>query len=878
MRLIDNPFKLLDVTPSDNVNIINQNAEDKAFMDDENERLYEDARTTLLSPTKRIAAEVGWIYDRNIDSVINDINNGIVNLNNCDCLEKVNFLIEVLYKCELNKLFSVFVSLDQCYRESGDSNFSVKVLNRINSARQVAGIPVCDDASLIQNEIKLKLGEINSAINYLFGKLKDDDLIKITNLIAANTIEAGTEYGQVIDSLINQYAIHFSDDLTRKKELILSRIEGLKNIFSESGLYSFCEEVRIFDNEAQPIQLFLQKSGQSKIQVESNEVAYALRDFAGYLIEKNNIDGAITLINLGIEVFPELPDIFNVMKEDRKVLFGLKIRQTEFSEIDKKINDGWNNVQCDVKYAEQNKQYLMRHAPYIKAKLDEISKKYSTTNDTNSDQYFGGCMNCAYYYSQLGNMLSWGALFFDAIDSFTKSKFFAEKCNETETVEKANSSISSLYKLISNIGRHNIPRLATVSTTKSSYTSNTTNASTYANSNTTNASTYTNSNTQSNNSYTNSDSAGDTSGDSGFPFKTVAIFAFVILLVYSMLSGNDKSDVRRTSNVSTVNSTSQSIITTAGNQVAEAKNISTNNNTLSSLNGRGKVVVWDDTKNKEFSHSSLDKSLLWSMGDTKKYVVIIDHYDATQVSTYTRSGSSGSSRQIPGIRNDAVLYVYDLSIKKCLGQKRIIGNNPPEHYRSKGTPTAIYGDIAGPIARWINSAFSGGSLGSSYSAPTAPSVPQASVIPKAPIVPKINQNAIVGASHSSADQEGSYIHSARLAVDGNTASCWSEGAPGLGIGESIIISFDGTYEVNGMLIWPGHQKTETLFYQNARPSVIRVVGSDGYSERCYISDRSGLQRINFNRSMNVSSIQLIIEQAKPGTKYADTCIAEVEFF
>ena len=93
-----------------------------------------------------------------------------------------------------------------------------------------------------------------------------------------------------------------------------------------------------------------------------------------------------------------------------------------------------------------------------------------------------------------------------------------------------------------------------------------------------------------------------------------------------------------------------------------------------------------------------------------------------------------------------------------------------------------------------------------------------------------------------------------------------------------MISFDGTYEVNGMLIWPGHQKTETLFYQNARPSVIRVVGSDGYSERCYISDRSGLQRINFNRSMNVSSIQLIIEQAKPGTKYADTCIAEVEFF
>ena len=304
MRLKDNPFNILDVTPSDIVDTINQNAEDKAFMDDENERLYEDARTTLLSPVKRIAAEAGWIYSRNINSVLADIDNGIVNLSDCDSLEKVNYLVEALYKCGLNQLFSAFESLDQSYREVSDSNFAIKVLNKINSSRKKAGINLCDDESLIQTEIKQKLSEINSAINYLFEKYEDDDLIKITNLIAANTIESGNEYGQVIDALINQYAIHFSDDLSRKKDHILARIEGLKNIFSESGLYNFCEEVRIFDNEAQPIQLFLQKSGQSKIQVESNEVAYALRDFAGFLISKNNIDGAITLINLGIEVFP----------------------------------------------------------------------------------------------------------------------------------------------------------------------------------------------------------------------------------------------------------------------------------------------------------------------------------------------------------------------------------------------------------------------------------------------------------------------------------------------------------------------------------------------------------------------------------------------
>lgn len=871
MRLADNPFRILEVTPSDNLNTINQQAEDKSFMDDENEKLYEDARTTLLSPIKRIAAEAGWVYNRNINSVFNDINNNVVNLSNCDSLEKVNILVEALYKSDLNQIFSVFVSLDQSYREASESSFALKILNKINSARRNAGIHLCEDESLIQSEIKQKLSEINSAINYLFVKFEDNDLIKITNLIAANTIESSDEYGQVIDALINQYAVHFSDDLTRKKEKILSRIEGLKSIFSDSGLYSFCEEVRIFDNEAQPIQLFLQKSGQSKIQVESNEVAHALRDFAVFLIGKNNIDGAITLINLGIEVFPELPDVFNVLKEDRKILLGLKARQTEFADVDNMVNDGWKNVQCDVKYADQNRQYLMRQAPYIKGKLDEISNRYSANYDANSDEYFGGCMNCAYYYSQLGHMLSWGTLFFDAIDSFTKSKFFAEKCGDTETAEKADSSISSLYKLISNIGRYNIPRLQTVNSTKSSYTSNATNTSTYSNPNAPSSSTYTNSNP-----------SDDTSNGSGFPFKTIAIFAIAILLVYSMLSGKDSTPRRNTNTstakssvTSTVNGTSQSIITTMSDLVSEARSISTNDASLNSLNGPGKVVVWDKAKDKEFTHNSLNKSLLWSMGDTKKYVVIIERYDATQVSTYSRTGSSGSSQKIPGIRNDAVLYVYDLAIKKCLGRKTIIGNDPPEHYRSKGTPTAIYGDIAGPIANWINNSFSGGSLASSNPIPT---IPQAPAKQQAPVVPKISNNAIIGASHSSADQEGSYIHSASLAVDGNTASCWSEGVPGLGIGESITVNFNGTYEVNGMLIWPGHQKTDALFYQNARPTVIKVVGSNGYSERCYIADRFGIQRINFNRPMNVSSIQLIVEQAKPGTKYADTCIAEVEFF
>lgn len=165
--------------------------------------------------------------------------------------------------------------------------------------------------------------------------------------------------------------------------------------------------------------------------------------------------------------------------------------------------------------------------------------------------------------------------------------------------------------------------------------------------------------------------------------------------------------------------------------------------------------------------------------------------------------------------------------------------------------------------------------------PPVPPISPATVPPvnsSAPAVPPVSTSAITNAYHSSADQEGNYLHSALLTVDGNPSTCWSEGVPGLGIGENIVIHFNGTYKVSGMNIWIGHQKSEALFYQNARPRSVRVMGSDGSSEVYFLSDSFGMQRVNFRRPINTSLVKIIVDQVMPGNKYEDTCIAEVSFF
>ena len=145
-------------------------------------------------------------------------------------------------------------------------------------------------------------------------------------------------------------------------------------------------------------------------------------------------------------------------------------------------------------------------------------------------------------------------------------------------------------------------------------------------------------------------------------------------------------------------------------------------------------------------------------------------------------------------------------------------------------------------------------------------------------VPSISSGKITNTTQSSADNENGYVHSAALTVDGDIKTCWTEGVKGLGIGEYIQIYFNGTYKVSGLNIWAGHQKSQDLFYKNARPVAIRVIGSDGSNAVYPLEDKMGMQRVNFTSPINVSDIKIVVEKAARGNKYEDTCIGEVSFF
>ena len=137
---------------------------------------------------------------------------------------------------------------------------------------------------------------------------------------------------------------------------------------------------------------------------------------------------------------------------------------------------------------------------------------------------------------------------------------------------------------------------------------------------------------------------------------------------------------------------------------------------------------------------------------------------------------------------------------------------------------------------------------------------------------------VSGTSSSSALKEGDKVYSASNIIDSNGHTCWADGVEGLGIGESITINFNQKYNISGFRIFNGHQKSQDLYNKNSRPTVLRVIGSDGSNVVYNIEDSIYEQDIYFDKMISVDNIKLVIEKVARGSKYEDTCISELIFF
>lgn len=147
-----------------------------------------------------------------------------------------------------------------------------------------------------------------------------------------------------------------------------------------------------------------------------------------------------------------------------------------------------------------------------------------------------------------------------------------------------------------------------------------------------------------------------------------------------------------------------------------------------------------------------------------------------------------------------------------------------------------------------------------------------------PAYPSVAEVHVTSITASSSLSEYNMTHGPERVMDGSLSTAWVEGSSGQGESETITICFDANCRVSGMRINAGYQKSADLYSKNSRPSVLRVIYTDGSTEDCALQDINGMQEIHFSRETVTGSISLMIVSVYPGTKYSDTVISEIQFF
>lgn len=309
MGVNENAFDLLGVTPEDGIARINDAKDDKSWMDEPKESMYEAARETLTNPRKRLQAEVPWFL-KNSNSAFSLMNE----VQNCR-------------GTDIRLVVQKIVALDDEYKQAMQEESLNDIYTDIIISRKKAGI----SADIEQDDIEEALSQLleegaKAAIDTLLRKCSTQEAAQIGNVIAKEMIQPGIgkypkKYGDCIRFFIDLYNMKVQNELDTRSEKIQQDIEAAKVYTSVAQLSPLFQEIEWFDYLAQPLQLYFEDQGQADKQSQSEDIAGNLRKLSlFYHNERQLTELSIAVTEKAMQVFAENPKVLQQLQEDDEIL------------------------------------------------------------------------------------------------------------------------------------------------------------------------------------------------------------------------------------------------------------------------------------------------------------------------------------------------------------------------------------------------------------------------------------------------------------------------------------------------------------------------------------------------------------------------------
>ena len=351
MRLFENPFYILKVTPNSTKSEIREAADDLELESDDGRA--RELASMLMNPTRRVEAEVCWFPELSEDEAqtcINILENSWDFDSIKEDLEDKVFYTDFAICSQVNCYYQALKTIDETdadeylydaievISQKFDELDAEDLMETMNYDREDAGFPAITDINLVYRALDSQKSEIIKAFHEKLNVLDTNDMIStITDLIENLTDNGESPAPSLIYNLIDDYEketqTFFENNTPVLHNLINNINVALKNNNNDARVPRMVNQLinalKTWDKIAQPIQVAKQSKGLEDDR--SLDLAWEVRNLA---IDLHNNYGLTALSKQIAEamqdIFAESFTVSEKVEDDVEVLSEMQEKERQY--------------------------------------------------------------------------------------------------------------------------------------------------------------------------------------------------------------------------------------------------------------------------------------------------------------------------------------------------------------------------------------------------------------------------------------------------------------------------------------------------------------------------------------------------------------------
>lgn len=378
MRISENSFFILDVSPYDSKELIIQKCNSKISEDPEQKDSYEFHKDILLNPSDRLLHEIRWFYSEDLAKFerfktdIGIFENKAFHVSSP--LSAVNLLIYTMTECRLTRpLDTIILSLIEFYKSIEPSS----IRDEINEARGAAGLPIFKRNVMIEEALNELLSDIKKAFQLVVIELYHSKYIDEVKKIAEN-ISKDDLNSQIYTDILSLYYSNIQD-------LSKSLYDRIAISLEDKDDYTVAYMLLLIDSDLKKlcdIEWFLEGYAiNHNLPLYSIKVMEELRALMLSSYENEDEEAALNILKVLKECSAFMPIFHDKILVDSKEIektYTSDLYNEYFEELSKILSIVQTNVISDNLHIKENLSfYENTFKPKYKKYIDRITKEIS---------------------------------------------------------------------------------------------------------------------------------------------------------------------------------------------------------------------------------------------------------------------------------------------------------------------------------------------------------------------------------------------------------------------------------------------------------------------------------------------------------------------